>query len=269
MSHKTEPIKLIKNTTYISAKQYDTGSVPLHWHNFYEIELVVSGHGTITVNGNAYPWQTGQMSFMRLTDFHEIELHGTGNLHLIQIPSSSLPEPLLKLISTTKGNLITSLSPKNFAYAHTLCRMIAEETNRGAAYNEEQLTHLLAALMHLFATSLGAAPNTSVSNDTLIGKLLLYISENFRQPLTLTQIANQFFISKNYLCYYFKQQMHVTVMEYLRELRLEYAAKLAVTTHIKSIEISEACGYGSVSHFLRDFKRKYSISPLAMRKQTK
>lgn len=265
MKPQTEPLKLSrKNAPYISSKQYETASVPLHWHDFYEIELVVGGTGTVTVNGTDYPWITGCMSVLRLTDFHEITLEGFGRLHLIQINPGQMPQELLRSISAIRGNPVSLLSRQDFAYANTLCRMIEDQTGRPNR-DEVLLEHLLCALMRLFMNTVTPHAAETEPDDSLLSRLLIYIGENFREPLTLPLLADRFFISKQYLCYYFKKHMHCTVVQYIRDQRLHYAARLAVSTHLKSIEISEACGYGSVSHFLRDFKKKFGISPLEMR----
>lgn len=257
-----------KQPQNINSKMYQTDSVPMHWHDFYEIELVVSGSGVHTVNGTDYPWKTGEMHLIRLTDFHKITLDGPGMLHLIQIRPSHMPEALLKAISMGKGNLVTYLSRKEFSAANALCLMIEEETSRMEENEETLVEHLLSALLALFFKSL-CTHNAEEDNadDILLSKIVIYISENFRENLSLEQIADRFFISKNYLCFYFKKHMNKTVMGYIKELRLEYAAKLVMTTSLKSIEICETCGYGSVSNFLRDFKKRYDLSPLEMRKK--
>ena len=95
----------------------------------------------------------------------------------------------------------------------------------------------------------------------------MYMNEHFTEDLNLEKIANRFYISKSHLCYYFKNSMGTTVLNYLKDLRLANAAKLAVTTQKRSIDIGLECGYDSVSNFLRDFKKKYGVSPMMMRKQ--
>ena len=46
-----------------------------------------------------------------------------------------------------------------------------------------------------------------------------------------------------------------------------YASSLVVISEKRTQEICENCGYNSVSHFLRDFKKKFGMSPMKMRKE--
>lgn len=273
MKNASVPFLLSKSnekSLSISAKKYHIISVPLHWHNFYEIELVIDGVGKHYINGEEHDWKTGEMHLLRLTDFHEIKLEGKGELHLIQILPSHLPEDILKIISLNRGNLITNLSQKNFSYANTLCLILEDELSKGEKCNHDLVSHLLSAIVMLFLDSLGAPfDEQNDYGSDLIGRIVLYINENFRHKLTLEEIAEHFFISKNHLCNYFKKQMNTTIISYIRALRLEYAEKLTHHTKLKSVEISKACGYGSISNFLRDFKKQYGVSPLDMRKKSK
>lgn len=262
----TTPVKLIQPKP-INAKTCWVPSVPLHWHDFYEIELIVSGNGTHKINGAEYEWKPRNMHFLRLTDFHEITVQGNSLLHLVQISPNTMPEELLRTLNRTEGTLVTSLSQKDFAYANMLCTMIEDQATHHPE-DKKMIEHLLNVLIRLFFRSFQTTETPSGDLDKeLLSNIIMYISENFRENLTLDILARKFFISKNYLCFYFKKHMGTTVINYLKEKRLDYAAKLATSTNIKSIEICEACGYGSVSNFLRDFKQKFGVSPLEMRKR--
>ena len=264
MRNFSELTKLKNYTTDIKAKKYEIHSIPLHWHNFYEIELVISGDGTHMVNGQQYRWTAGEMHFLRLTDFHEINLAGNSMVHLIQFSPSHLSENLLKTINANGRNFVTYLSEKDFSYMDSLCSMLEEPD-----YGKELKADILNTVMALFLKSCGADGKklSDIYENEPFSKIVMYIAENFRDNLTLENIAERFFISKNHLCFYFKKNMGKTVMEYIKELRLEYAAKLTKTTQIKSIEICHSCGYGSISNFLRDFKKHFGISPMEMRRK--
>ena len=267
MPIKSNPERLIQPAPFKS-KLYKTSSVPLHWHNFYEFELVVSGEGTHRINGTEYKWQMGEMHFLRPTDFHEIQLDGEADLHLIQISPSHLPDEMLKAISLKNGNLVVQLSKRQFSHANTLCLMIEDEMQKMDGGDKKMLEHLLNALMLLFLYAFNddSFTETDPVSEPLLSKVILYINENFRNNITLEQLSDEFFVSRNYLCFYFKKHMNTTIVKYIKDLRLSHATKLAVSTNLKTSDICNACGYGSVSNFLRDFKRKYDTSPLEMRK---
>lgn len=248
----------------IKSRRYRIGSVPLHWHDFYEIEVVTDGVGRHTVNGRTYEWRRGEMHLMRLVDFHEIELPEGGEVHLVQIKPALMPEEFLKAMQGEGKALLTYLSERELSYMDTLCSMLEEQE----PYDPRLTEHILSVILTVFFGKLEVSP-PSAADDSLLGRILLYIGERIRSELSLSELADRFFISKNYLCSYFKRKMGKTVLTYIKECRLGYGAKLLASTSLKSIEISEACGYGSLSNFLRDFKRMYGLSPMQYREKAR
>ena len=263
MNAKTWKMRLAADVPRVHCKKYRINSVALHWHEFYEIEVVTDGVGTHTVNGTEYEWRRGEMHLMRLVDFHKIDLDSGGEVHLIQIKPALVPPEFLKALGENNKNLVTYLSEEELSHMDTLCSLLA------VSKDDPRLTeHIISVILALFFKKMELSP-IPPTDDELLGQILLYIGENFRAALTLEAVSKQFCISKNYLCSYFKRKMGKTVLGYVKESRLEYAAKLLVSTDLRSIAISGASGYGSVSNFLRDFKKMYGVSPMAFRERGK
>ena len=51
-------------------------SAVLHSHNFYEMELVLSGSGEQILNGTSYEMKRGSLSILTPADFHEFSCFG-------------------------------------------------------------------------------------------------------------------------------------------------------------------------------------------------
>ena len=63
-------------------------------------------------------------------------------------------------------------------------------------------------------------------------KLLIIWRRNFDQPITLNDVADQFFLSASYLSRHFKEQTGTGFNRYLMSIRLEHAMKdLLYTSH--------------------------------------
>lgn len=74
-------------------------------------------------------------------------------------------------------------------------------------------------------------------------------------------------VSAQYLSGVFSSVMGVTMRSYLTELRLRRAAELLESGDMSVTAICFACGYSSLSHFLRAFHQKYGASPGQHRRQ--
>lgn len=86
-------------------------------------------------------------------------------------------------------------------------------------------------------------------------------SRNF----SLGQMAKSVNLSPPYFCYLFKTITGVPPARYLKTLRMQQAATLLTTTFLSVKEIVSRVGCSDESHFVRDFKRLYGVTPSEFR----
>ena len=89
-------------------------------------------------------------------------------------------------------------------------------------------------------------------------------SRNF----TLGKMAESVNLSAPYFCYLFKSITGVPPAKYLKSLRMQQAALLLMTTFLSVKEIVCRVGLSDESHFVRDFKRLYGVTPTEYRNST-
>ncbi len=259
-------IKILGRDDAIHCERERIYSVKAHWHDFYEIELVMEGEGTHLINGREYDFCRGTMYLMRLTDYHEIRLKSESAVsHKIQIPPSLMPKGVLHVIMLSNADLTVSLSEEQLDRLHTLYTLI-EQQSADTRYGNLLANQLLSAMILLFMQQSDSDAVTAYSRvGERMRSIVYYVQEHFAENITVGSIAEHFYLNKNYLCTFFKANTGVTLLQYIRNLRLKNAARLAVNTELKSIEICESCGYTSISNFLRDFKAEYGVSPMELR----
>lgn len=95
-----------------------------------------------------------------------------------------------------------------------------------------------------------------------------YIQEHYRDAdISVEQVAEKFHISVSYFSRLFNEYVGVTFPEFISDLRLEYAREvLSSNPDISVKKVAELCGYGGTSYFSAQFKKKYNISPSAMKR---
>ena len=99
-----------------------------------------------------------------------------------------------------------------------------------------------------------------------VDKIIKYICKHYTEDLTLTSIAEQFYISPFYLSKIFKRSTNLSIVEYINSLRIRQAKELLETTSTKIAEIAEIVGFSSSSHFSRTFKLVTGLSPQQYKK---
>ena len=81
------------------------------------------------------------------------------------------------------------------------------------------------------------------------------------KTFSLGKMAESVNLSAPYFCFLFKSITGVTPARYLKDLRLQQAATLLTTTFLSVKEIVRRVGLADDSHFVRDFKRRYRLTP--------
>src|SRR5918993_2217845 len=138
----------------------------------------------------------------------------------------------------------------------------------------ERILKLL-SLLHLLAnsTEYNLLANEQYSNSLKeaesdrMNKVHAYVLKNFREKITLEQVAAIANMSSTSFSRYFKMHANKTFSDFLTEIRIGYSCKLLIE---KSISISEACyesGFNTISNFNRQFKSVTHHSPLEYKRK--
>jgi AraC-like DNA-binding protein len=105
------------------------------------------------------------------------------------------------------------------------------------------------------------------SGNSTAHKIKRFISSNYSQPLSLSDIASEFGYTEDHITRLFKKEYGITPHKQLIETRLEHALWLLENTNLPAERVCEAVGYLDFSSFWRAFKKKYSLSPGEIRKK--
>ena len=81
------------------------------------------------------------------------------------------------------------------------------------------------------------------------------------EKLSLSMIAEEVFLSSNYISSLFKKQEQMTISDYIMQVRISKAKKLLSSTNYKTYEIANMVGYTNSQYFSVLFKRITGYSP--------
>ncbi len=103
--------------------------------------------------------------------------------------------------------------------------------------------------------------------DQRVLTVIALMKHDPRQALPLSTLAKSVNLSPTRLCYLFKAETGTPPARYLRTLRMQDATTLLADTFLSVKEIIARVGFTDESHFVRDFKRIYGVTPTEYRKQ--
>lgn len=136
-----------------------------------------------------------------------------------------------------------------------------EESN---TYTE--LINLVRKMMESFS----AGVKESRTNHTLSPEIRLccdYIKKHRERPLHLQELAAEVGYTEYYLSRKFQKEMGIKLLDYIRQVRLDYAKIMLSTTNLSVQEISEKLQFGTRSYFTRRFKEYIGLSPAEFRQR--
>ncbi len=100
-----------------------------------------------------------------------------------------------------------------------------------------------------------------VKHKQSIDFIVAYIHDHFAEPITIMELADRIYISRNYLSHLFKKIMGESFNNYLTRVRMEKAKEMIVEGKYLIYEIAERVGYKNVPYFSTQFKKYTGQNP--------
>ena len=101
--------------------------------------------------------------------------------------------------------------------------------------------------------------------NLFVQKAADYIKLNYSEKISIKEIADQLYLSPNYLSELFKKHTGKTISEYLTEYRLEKACQLLDHAEYRVGDVSGVVGIHDGRYFGNMFKKKYGMTPTEYR----
>lgn len=253
---------------HLQLNQNETWSMSrLHFHDHFEILLPLTSPGNIFVNDQVYPLERGTLYLIGESTLHRTMANGFHSRYILHISRKALTE-----LSTPQTDF-TQLMQVNFRRATLnseemtelieLFQDLERNKNDGTFGSDiRQTVALLRLLIRVAPTLNAASAGEAIRNKDFlrVAPILDYIRDNLAEPLSLDQIASQFYLSKHYLCRIFKSATGFSVMEYIIYSRVLRARQL-LQEGVSVQQAGEMSGFSDNSHFIRTFGHLTGVTP--------
>lgn len=100
-----------------------------------------------------------------------------------------------------------------------------------------------------------------------VSECVCFLNSHYADAITLDDLAQRFYISKQWLILKFKEEVGKTPIEYLRDTRVTQAQGLLKQTDLPIGEIAQKCGFDNIYYFSNTFKKRVGVSPKKYRKE--
>ena len=146
-----------------------------------------------------------------------------------------------------------------------LDRLPRSEQARWCVWKSVELLYLLSAQEE---ETPDAPPSPALDRKTalVLDETRRYMEEHLDEHLTIPTLSRRALLSATTFKKGFHRMYGLPVHTWLRQRRMERAAKLLQDSSLSVLGVAQAVGYGSVSQFSAAFRRQYGLTPAQYRK---
>lgn len=238
---------------------YTTSVADYHEHDYYELNLILSGNVRILLPGHCVE-----------TDRSHLILTGPGTPHYISCEPDRLYSRLYLCFSPafaegvpaweSLGSLfgiqgsVVAVSSKQLRLCSEVIGHIQEETD------PLRRRLLICYLLSHVADFLREGAVEATPAPYYIIEALSYINAHYGEKLVAADLARQLHVGRTTLMTGFKRHTGSTLGDYLAGIRLKHA-RILLEEGMGVQETADACGFSDSGALIRGFKKVYGVTP--------
>lgn len=267
--NKAEFCPVLEKAFTVSYDNY-INDCPPHGHPYCELVLFTQGTGLHIINGNSAPFAPGCIALLSPSDIHGWK-NDTGSKHCcikLRFSYSFYFSHLSDQCYFKFLPVITHLRDSDYHIALQLLELLYQEQQDPSRTNSALFSeNLIEQILILLQRNLSSSENELPKNHVSSRKILQYLEDHFREPVSAEDVAKALNYSPKYFSHIFTKEFNIPFQEYLQSLRLNYAYNLVKYSDQPIIDICYQSGFRTPSYFSTAFRKKFGQTPRDVRKQ--
>ncbi|MBP1965363.1 helix-turn-helix transcriptional regulator [Paenibacillus aceris] len=268
----------------IAHKSDDNYPLTAHSHVGYEIVWLLEGEAQFILDDQFYTLMPGHMLIFKGFIMHKVRLpekvryvRRIIHFHPDFVPLWDNEQLQLGRILDQPGKQ-AHLIWLNDELARACCglfdRLLDEFGSEGRWGWETAIQLALQELLVLLAREVRSEQGVEeyhpqTDKERLLKAILGRLNKGWKEGCRLDDLAGELFLSKYYLCHFFKEEMGVTLQQYVVRKKITEAKKLLVLTEWPVKEVCYQVGYQTTSHFIKSFKQVTGVTPEHFRRTSR
>lgn len=260
-------------------RDLDRNAVVWHWHDELELTLVCQGAITVGAGAASAVLAAGEGCFIKAGALHNVWKADRGSCKYQSIVFH--PRLLGGMDSVFWLNYVRPLEEPDFPrlvpffkqeqadFSSFFTHLWEMQEHKRTGY-ENDIRYLLtkfAARLSNTPVEKECQPSVREARDMERMKVMLsFLEAHYAEELTLGQIAGSACISETECMRCFRRSVGVSPVRFLKERRLQHAARLIRDTERSISEVAASCGFWDTSYFAKAFHQLYGVPPTAYRR---
>ena len=243
------------------AHKLDHASSPLdeygkHMHSFYELLLFVKGDVVYSVESQRKVLEERDFVLILPGQYHfaSVNKDNLYERYVLKFPSSMVPLSLqTRMREENVHFFVKNQYIENIITNLDICQKLFSEED----FFYMSKSKILEVLLYLAKI---AESTENEHPDSNLYRILKYIKEHQTEDLSVDKISKDLGLSKSYLFAYFKKEMKVTLMKYIRSKKVIYGQYL-IRQGTSPKEVAKKLNFKDYSTFYRDYVSTFGYSP--------
>lgn len=242
--------------------------IKTHFHDNVEIIMASQGEIICNVEGASFSLTEGQCILINQNIIHNIDIASkTATFTYIQFNISDFLKNTNTIYIYNKDNIKYYIDKNHQELSSLFTDILNEYTNQSDNYEIYIHSCILKLIVYMSRLNIISIRKLSGTNtDDIVYNTIKYLHKNYNQQLTLDKISKEFNISKYHLSHIFKNITGSTIMEFLTTIRFSHIEALLLKTNKSISQIAYECGFPSIQHFNKVFKKTKGLSPTQYRR---
>lgn len=283
MRVKYEQIPLQRTLYNIKKEFFYNIQVPWHIHREYELVLVQMNNGIKHIGSHFGPINGAEILLLGPNLPHNWLVNKKSSASdtdsdyqlVIHFPRDVFGIGFFELVPFTEINALLKKSEQGLCFKGPDIEKIGLEVESMFQMNEFERSMTLLRLLQRLSEQidcevLSTYGFTNVLNEEKVkrmNKVFKYITLNYKENISLKDIASVANMTPQAFCNYFKERTRRTFIEFVNEVRIGHACKLLFEDNYNILQICYESGFNNLSNFNRQFKKITSMSPIEYRKR--
>ncbi|OMP81012.1 AraC family transcriptional regulator [[Flexibacter] sp. ATCC 35208] len=271
-----QKLPLNENNSFV-AQTFRTPEFEVGWHQHIEFELILftEGAGMSFIGNHVGEFETNDIYLLGANlphTFQKREPDMIASAVVVQFKENcwgnsflDIPEcrHIRHLLSTSSYGLKIQGETKSELFSLITSLETAKDFQRILLLG--QCLDLVARTKEYITVSTQEVKSQPKEKE-VIDRIFQYTIDNFRDPISLPQVADIACMSIPAFCNYFKKSTKKTYIDFLNEIRIGYACTLLMETQKTVLDICFDSGYNTMANFHKQFLKIKKFTPLQYRK---
>lgn len=230
--------------------------IPWHSHEWPYFTFVLRGAYTEQCPGRAFEIAAGDVVLHGAGESHADRMHATDS-YLLNL---EFTQPWIDRVDACGGRLDVRVTANGGHLLQLGARLHAE------MWREDRLAALCIEAVALeLVAEVSRTRIPPPGQPRWLERAIEYLQAHFREVVTLSQVADAAEVHPVHLARDFRRRQGVTVGDYIRTLRIEWAGRELIATDRPIVEVAIEAGFCDHSHMTRVFRRQAGVTPSEFR----